>query len=128
MRRHCVNGVLALVLFGLLLGVPVNGCAQPLEPQSLIGEWIGTWEGKMASVSGPYRLTIQRIDGEKVRGRVETSGGRGENRTFPITGVLRGNHLTYGTSNFTVDLEISGSEMHGNWSGLVQREISLTKK
>jgi len=121
--------MLAFVLFfGLLLGVPVDGCAQPLEPQSLIGEWIGTWKGKLASVSGPYRLTIQSIDGEKVRGRVETSGGRGENHTYPITGVLRGNHLTYGTSNFTVDLEISGSEMQGNWSGLVQREITLTKK
>ena len=128
MQRNCVNGVLALVLFGLLLGVPVNSCAQPLEPQSLIGEWIGTWQGKLASVSGSYRLTIQRIDGEKVRGHVETSGERGENRTFPITGVLRGNHLTYGTSNYTVDLEISGSEMRGNWSGLVKREISLTKK
>jgi hypothetical protein len=131
MRRNSVKGCLLFLLFGLLLGAPFNSGAQPLDPQSLIGAWIGTWKGKLASVSGPYELIIESIDGEKVRGHVETTGAGSRQDApvkFRITGLLQGNHLTYGTATYVVDLEIRGSQMRGTWSGFVQREISLTKK
>ena len=77
MRNHRVNGVLILVGVGLMgmVGVPGHGRTQSIDPLSLLGEWVGTWQGKLASASGPYRLTIEAIDGDKVRGHVETTGG-----------------------------------------------------
>jgi hypothetical protein len=131
MRSHLVNGVRLLVVLGLLVGLPGHGRAQTIDPQSLLGEWVGTWAGKLASASGPYRLTIEAVDGDMVRGHVDTTGApRQQNApvTFPIRGVLRGNHLTYGTSNYTVDLEVNGSEMRGTWTGMAHRDITLTKK
>jgi hypothetical protein len=48
--------------------------------------------------------------------------------TFRVAGTLEGNHLRYGTGNYTVDLEINGSEMRGTWSGLAHRDVSLRKR
>ena len=131
MRNHRVKGVRLLIVLGLLIGAPGQGRAQSLDPQSLLGEWVGTWAGKLASANGPYRLTVEAVDGDKVRGHVDTTGStRQQNApvTFPIRGVLRGNHLTYGTKNYEVDLEVNGSEMRGTWTGLAHRDITLTKK
>ena len=130
MQRHRTNGVLLVVVVGVLLGVAVNGDAQAPDPQSLLGEWIGTWTGRLASASGPYRLVIERVDGRRVRGHVETTGGRNQQGapvSFRIAGVLKGNHLTYGASNSPVDLEVNGSEMRGTWTGLAHRDITLNK-
>jgi hypothetical protein len=96
-----------------------------------VGEWVGTWAARLASASGPYRLVIERVAGGKVHGYVETTGGRNQPNppaTFRIAGTLEGNHLRYGTDNYTVDLEISGSEMRGTWSGRAHRDLSLRKR
>ncbi len=120
-----------MVAVGWLLGVAVGGHAQSLDPQSLIGDWVGTWQGKLASTSGPYRLVIERVNGTKVNGHVETTGGRSKQDapvSFRIAGEVKGNHLTYGTKNYQVDLEVNGSEMRGTWTGLAHRDLTLVKQ
>lgn len=45
--------------------------AGTVDPQSLIGEWSGEWiqtAGKQHLASGPYSLTILRVQGDKVHG------------------------------------------------------------
>ena len=131
MRRHRTSGVLLVVVVGWLLGVPMSGHAQSLDPQSLIGHWAGTWQGKLASASGPCRLVIERVNGDMVHGHVETTGGRSKQDAptwFKIAGVVKGNHLTYGTNNYQVDLEVNGSEMRGTWTGLAHRDLTLVKQ
>jgi hypothetical protein len=131
MLRHRPNVVLLVMVVGGLLGVAVGGHAQALDPQSLIGDWVGTWQGKLASQSGPYRLVIERVKGDKVQGHVETISGRVKQNaptSFRIAGVVKGNHLTYGTSNYQVDLEVNGSEMRGTWTGMAHRDLTLVKQ
>jgi hypothetical protein len=131
MRRHRTNAVRLVVLVGWLLGVAGGGHAQSLDPQSLIGDWVGTWQGKLASASGPYRLVVEQVNGDKVLGHVETTSGRSKQNaptSFKIAGAVKGNHLTYGTKNYQVDLEVNGSEMRGTWTGLAHRDLTLVKQ
>ena len=131
MRRPRTNAVLLVMVVGWLLGVAVGGHAQSLDPQSLIGDWVGTWQGRLASASGPYRLVIERVNGDKVHGHVETTSGRSKQdapTSFRIAGEVKGNHVTYGTSNYQVDLEVNGTEMRGTWNGLAHRDLTLVKQ
>src|SRR6266851_9353802 len=55
--------------------------AADLDPQSLLGEWQGTWSSAAArSSTGNYYITINKVDGAKVLGRSErpAAGKSGE--------------------------------------------------
>lgn len=46
--------------------------APDVDPQALIGLWSGSWTSThVASENGRYYLTITRVDGQKVVGKVE---------------------------------------------------------
>jgi hypothetical protein len=73
-----------LVLVGLAISVaaavvPLAGVvAQNVDPQSLVGQWTGTWTEKSESkMNGPYYITIEKVDGNRVFGRGEVHSGRG---------------------------------------------------
>ena len=90
-----------------------------VDPQSLIGLWSGTWTGAhVAAENGRYYLTITRVDGQKVLGKVEFVGKR--TTEFPINGTLSGNRLTY----LRTELMISGNRMTGTGPDF---KLTLTK-
>jgi hypothetical protein len=98
--------------------------APSVDPQSLIGQWSGSWTGThggagRGSGSGKYYLTIERVQGEKVFGKIENSGRRGT--VTNITGTLSGNRLTYGKTELTID----GDNMQGTAPDV---KLSLTKE
>jgi len=78
MRGRTV-GRLALLFVASVVAVAVLGASAwsqaPLDPQSLIGDWNGSWTNKKAQgVNGQYHLRIEQVNGNKVYGQVEFSG------------------------------------------------------
>jgi hypothetical protein len=124
MMRHALVVLLALAL---VLGLGVVGAgAQSIDPQSLAGEWRGQAVRSERGQSGPYNLTIVKVEGDRVSLRIERSG-----RTSKAIGTLKGNTLTYGGGQGETELTISdnGKEMRGTWTGSGGRaNISLTKQ
>jgi hypothetical protein len=76
-KRRLVLAGLAVSLAAVF--VPLAGVvAQNVDPQSLVGQWTGTWTEKSESkMNGPYYITIERVDGNRVFGRCEVIRGRG---------------------------------------------------
>jgi hypothetical protein len=100
----------------------------PFDPQSLIGEWNGSWKNtKAQGVAGPYHLKIDRVQGDKVYGQVEISYR--DTVKFRLVGTLDGNRLTFNPENPT-ELLIEGNQMRGTAQGSVRANpmgIALTK-
>jgi|SRR5215470_4087614 len=119
--------VVVLSALALVLGLGIRGAeAQSIDPQSLAGEWRGQAVRAERGQSGPYNLTIVKVEGDRVSLRIERSG-----RTSNAVGTLKGNTLTYGGGQGTTELTISdnGKEMRGTWAGSGGRaNISLTKQ
>lgn len=112
-----------------LAGLVVSAWSQAaLDPQSLVGEWSGSWiNKKVRGANGQYHLTIEQVQGSKVYGQVAISGR--ETVQFKIVGTLDGNRLTFGTQNPT-ELLIEGKQMKGAAQGSVRAnpmDITLTK-
>jgi hypothetical protein len=72
----------------------------------------GTWSGKYSGTfSGTFRLRW-RESGSQLRGMIKLSPGG----TFPITGKVRGNAITFGTvGGVTYTGKVSGSSMSGKY-------------
>jgi hypothetical protein len=103
----------------------------PVDPQSLVGEWWGSWTSKRGGPgpggvnNGPYSLQIERVEGSTVYGRGEVSGQR--TSEFRFAGTVDGNRLTFGRE-IVVDLLIVGDQMTGGSHGMAARNITLTKR
>ena len=100
----------------------------PLDPQSLVGEWSGSWKNpQLPGANGRYQLTVDEVKGDKVYGQVVISGR--ETLQFKLLGTLAGNRLTFSSANPTV-LLIDGNQMRGNSQGSVRAnpmDIALMK-
>ena len=112
-----------------LAALAVSAWSQaPLDPQSLVGEWSGSWTNKkLQGASGQYHLKVERVSGNKVYGRVEIIGR--EKAQFNIVGTLDGNRLTFNPQNPT-ELLIDGKRMNGSSQGAPRAnpmDITLTK-
>jgi hypothetical protein len=119
--------VVALMLLTAFSGPLAPAVAQaPVDPQSLIGEWSGEWRWKSnQKFSGPYTLTIEKVEGTDVFGEAQMRGRN--NIEFKFRGKLEGNHLTFGREAQT-DLVIDGKTMTGGRSGGQNPvDIKLTK-
>jgi hypothetical protein len=116
--------VLTLVIAGSV--APAVAQAPAVDPQSLIGEWSGEWRWKSnQKFSGPYSLTIDKVEGTDVFGEAQMRGRN--NIEFKFRGKLEGNHLTFGKESQT-DLVIDGKTMKGGRSGGQNPvDITLTK-
>jgi len=124
MMRHVLVVLSALALV-LRLGI-LGAEAQSIDPQSLTGEWQGQAVRAERGQSGPYNLTVVKVEGDRVSLQIERSG-----RTSKAIGTLKGKTLTYGGGQGETELTISdnGKEMRGTWTGSGGRaNISLTKK
>ena len=130
MRARLLVIVLTLVI--LVLAPGSQGVAQaPLDPQTLIGEWVGKWtgttspgHGRHGGREGPYSLTINRVEGDRVFATVDFQGTR------RIRATLSGTNLAFGNEQFQTALRIDGDQMRGTVTGggIPPREITLTKK
>ena len=121
------------VLVGLAVSitavlVPVTRIvAQNVDPQSLVGQWTGNWTEKSESkINGPYYLTIERVEGNKVFGLGEVHSRSGKTE-FRFVGTPQGNRLTYGRDNVT-DLTIDGNRMEGTSIGRTNWRVKLNKQ
>jgi hypothetical protein len=133
MRARLFVIVLTLVVLVLVPGS--QGSAQaPLDPQALIGEWVGKWVAITMAGGGsrraggreaPYALTINRVQGNRVLARLENQGFSGN-----INATLSGNRLTFGNEQFQTVLTVEGDEMRGTrqGGGAPPYEITLAKK
>jgi hypothetical protein len=124
--RH--STLLFITTVAALAAVALAAWAQaPLDPQSLVGEWSGTWQNKHYSGgNGQYHLTIERVEGNKVYGQVVKSG---QDR-FNIVGTLAGNRLKFGGSVNPTEVLIEGNQMKGSTQGAIRAnptDITLTK-
>ena len=87
----------------------------PLDRQSLVGEWSGSWKNKnLPHINGKYYLTIEKVEVDKVYGQVEVSGP--QTAQFKLLGTLDGNRLTFGGPNPTEFL-IEGNQMKESSQG-----------
>jgi hypothetical protein len=125
-KRRLVLARLAISVAAVV--VPVAGVvAQNVDPQSLVGQWTGTWTEKSESkMNGPYYITIERVDGNRVFGRAEVHSRSGKTE-FQFVGALQGNRLTDGRDNVT-DLAIDGKRMEGTAIGRTNWRVKLNKQ
>ena len=91
-------------LLVLLTGLAVLGAALPaapqtsVDPQSLVGDWTGTWSGRVSmrgsENSGEYVLRITKVVRDRVHGRVEWTkkGSRNEPQVTELT--INGDHMS----------------------------------
>src|SRR5262244_2335821 len=104
---------------------------EDFDPQSLIGEWQGTWSlMAQRGVTGNYYITIKKVDGEKVYGRSERPATtRTAESNWGFVGTLAGNVLTVKNADFIMELTVNGKTMAG-WALIRgnRNEVSLTKK
>ena len=123
--RH--SALLFITTVAALAAVALAAWAQaPLDPQSLVGEWSGTWTAKHHGGNGQYHVTIERVEGNKVFGQVVKSG----RDRFNIVGTLAGNRLKFGGSGNPTELLIEGNQMKGSTQGAIRAnptDITLTK-
>ena len=130
--RDQTIGRSALIFFAYvvaLAGLAVSAWSQEaLDPQSLVGEWGGSWINKhQRGFTGQYHLIVEKVAGNKVYGQVTISGR--DTAQFKIVGTLAGNRLTFGTQNPT-ELLIEGKQMKGAAQGAGRAaplDITLTK-
>jgi hypothetical protein len=126
LSRLIVTGLVVLALLPALDG---RAEAQAVDPQSLLGEWQGTWAwANNPGVNGQYRLNIKTVDGNRVQGRVERSNVKqGLTPDFNVTGSLTGNVLRFRAGETNTELTIDGNQMSGQMVGAARTNISLTK-
>jgi hypothetical protein len=125
-----------IVLAGLAvvtgLGVP-QALAQTVDPQSLVGEWVGTWTmGSEAMVKADYNMTVTKVEGNQVHGRVERAGwGRQAPASFDFVGTLEGDKLVLAgpthPGEFTIYKTNYGTQMNGTSLESIRFNISMTK-
>jgi hypothetical protein len=109
------------------------------DPQSLVGEWVGSWTkagmiGAGGPSGGPYRMTIRRVEGSRVFGHLDFSVKQTVDLDF--VGTLDGNRLTYGRTQLTIYggdnlMQMRGASLGGTPEALGNKiglDIVLNKK
>lgn len=136
MRRSLVltSTLVFLVLLASLLPAQVSDA-------QLIGEWVGTWTSSLyqgtGAPTGPtprgirnngdYLLTISRVEGKTVYGRVQQPGL--PLPEFNFVGTLDRDVLSYGNERVQTQLKIAGDRMEGTrLGGQMPWQISLRRK
>lgn len=123
---------IAVGFLALALSAGLNSMveAQTLDPQSLLGEWQGSWSGSNApGRGGQYNMSIRTVEGNRVRGRVERSNvAAGITPDFNFIGTVTGNVLKFQGGPTTTELTIDGDQMRGQMYGTARMDISLSKR
>ena len=125
--RFVVVGITAIV--ALVSWASAQNAA--VDPQTLVGQWVGNWANRGAARGGRYYLTIEKVEGDKVYLRIERPDLKDSSQPKDVEGVgtLTGNHLSYAPPRIAqTDLTIDGNKMSGTSQGRATLEIELLKK
>ena len=129
-------GLIVLAGLAMMTGLALpRALAQSVDPQSLVGEWVGTWTmGSEAAVKADYTMTIVKVEGNQVHGRVERAGwgSRLAPASFDFVGTLEGDKLVLADSThpgeFTIYKTSYGTQMQGASVETIRFIISMTKR
>jgi hypothetical protein len=99
-----------IILLVALVGSAYGQSAPAVDPQSLLGEWVGTIKGP---ASFDYYLTLTKAEGNKISGKARNVGQR--TNEYPIVGTVEGNVFKYKSTvhPLSVELVIDGDTMKG---------------
>jgi hypothetical protein len=131
-RRRCRwhRGVLA----GLLLLCSAS-TVSALEPQTIVGDWIGKWHDSLGASDAVY-VTVTKVSGDRVEGTLywrATPGAPSDNRDLPFVGTLVGSTLSATLSgsplmSFSYNIDRAGTRMSGFFQATIRSGVSLGKK
>lgn len=99
-----------IILLVALVGSTYGQTAPAVDPQSLLGEWVGTIKGP---ANFDYYLTLTKAEGNKIFGKARNVGQR--TNEYPIAGTVEGNVFKYKSTvhPLSVELVIDGDTMKG---------------
>jgi hypothetical protein len=133
-RRRWRVGVLAA-----LLGLASASGVGAIEPQALVGAWVGEWNNGLG-VSDAVYLTVTRVSGDRVEGSVywqATPGTPSENRDVLFVGTLVGSTLSgrgaptipgSPAMSFSCSISRDGARMDGFFQGAARSAVSFARK
>ena len=84
------------VIVAGLLGLGLVSSARALEPQAIVGDWVGEWNNGLGVRDAVY-MTVTKVLGERVEGTVywqATPGTASDNRDLVFVGTLVGSTLS----------------------------------
>jgi len=128
-----------LAALALLLGLASVSGAGAIEPQALVGAWIGEWNNGLG-VSDAVYLTVTRVSGDRVEGTVywqATPGTASENRDLRFVGTLVGSMLSVRGAptvpgspamSFSCSISRDGTRMDGFFQGAGRSAVSFARK
>jgi len=124
-------GVIMLAGFAAVIGGALPpALAQTIDPQTLVGEWAGTWAmANEPGVQGTHNMTISKVEGNQVYGHVDRIGWGKAVATahFDFVGTLEGDRLAFAGPAHTVELTISGTKMRGTGFESLRFNIAMAK-
>lgn len=122
-----------------LLGLASVSVVSAIEPQALMGAWIGEWNNGLG-VSDAVYLTVTRVSGDRVEGTVywqATPGAPSENRDLSFVGTLVGSTLSVRGAptvsgspamSFSCSISRDGTRMDGFFQGAGRSAVSFARK
>ncbi|MGH7894112.1 MAG: hypothetical protein ACREQL_05540 [Candidatus Binatia bacterium] len=113
------------MLLVVALAVPSAWAQGAINPQTLVGQWTGSWiERSNESSSGRYHLRISKVDGDKVHCAGQFDAGR----TIPFIATLTGNEIRFVGQANIIELTLGGGQLVGTLSGTRNVRFTLTKE
>ena len=121
-----------LVSLAVVASLSASGVsAQTVDPQSLVGEWVGNWSSPTeASFQGTHSVTITKVEGNQVHGHLDRigSGRLVSTAHADFVGTLEGDKLAFAVPGNSIELTVSGTTMRGTGFESVRLNISMTKR
>jgi hypothetical protein len=127
-RVLCLIGLAGLAVAAAF--APPEALAQTVDPQSLVGAWVGNWSFvSHGNTPGDYTMTVTKVEGNQVFGRIERGTGAYTSRmaTYDFVGTLEDNKLVFGGSLSSGEVTIDGTQMRGTALENTRMNISMTK-
>lgn len=127
------------VVVGGLLGLGLVSSARALEPQALVGDWVGEWNNGLGLRDAVY-MTVTKVLGDRVEGTVYRQvnpGTASDNRDLVFVGTLVGSTLSVRggptvpgspAMSFSCSVSRDGARMDGFFQGTGRSAVSLAKK
>jgi hypothetical protein len=121
------------------LGLASVSAAHALEPQAIVGDWVGEWNNGLG-VSDAVYLTVTKVSGDRVEGTLywqATSGTPSENRDLSFVGTLIGQTLSVRGAptvpgspamSFSCSISRDGTRMDGFFQGAGRSAVSFARK
>ena len=124
--RRCL---IVLTCLALVAGTALPEIwAQAVDSDPLVGKWEGTWVNMShPNARGDYNITITKVEGNKVHGRIEKQGFPSGSATYDIVGTLEGDKLMYGTASTSTELMVKGKQLRGTSVDGFRLAIEMTK-